>query len=255
MTALSLLRHAIGLLIGQPLKTLTVIGPALVLMIGLSVMISMTGPDLLTTPDEGTSDAILPNWLGLVALAFSYSLMAILWHRHTLSSLHALAPFSAPLVLSYLWRVVLLTTVQITVGLVLTIPLILSSQNGDAGNAGPALLSIILTTFVTQLILVWLSLRLSLILPAAAIGHPIRMTESWQYTLTLARPLWGIAALLAVFNTALMEVVSRFDLTKPHHTLIIELPVYIFEGLLIFSILTTLYARQVHGETLNPALV
>lgn len=253
MTALSLLRHAIGLLIRQPLKTLTVIGPALVLMIGLSVMIAMTAPDIPTSTDEGALDAIPPNWLELVALAFSYSLMAILWHRHTLSSLHAPMPLSAPLVLSYLWRVVLLTTVQITVGLVLTIPLILSSLNGEAGTAGPTLPSIILTTFLTQLILVWLSLRLSLILPAAAIGHPIRMKDSWQYTLALARPLWAIAALLAVFNTALMGIVSHFDLTKPHHTLMIEMPVYIAEGMLVFSILTTLYARQVHDEPLNVA--
>lgn len=251
MTALSLLRHAIGLLTRQPLKTVTVIGPALVLMIGLSLMIALTAPDILNTANTDDINTVPSNWILLAALTFSYSLMAILWHRHTLSTLQAPMPLTVSLVLSYLWRVVMLTAVQLAVSLVMVIPLILSSQNGGPDSTGPALISVILTSFMTHLVLVWLSLRLSLILPAAAIGSPIGMLDSWRYTFTLARPLWGIAALLAVFNTVLMGLVIRYDLTQPHHTLIIELPVYVFEGMLIFSILTTLYARQVHNERLN----
>lgn len=251
MTALSLLRHAVSLLTKHPLKTLTVIGPALLLMIVLSVGIALTAPDILTSTENGPLGAIPSNWLLLIALALSYSLMAILWHRHTLSGISTPPPMSASLILSYLWRVVLLTIIQITVSLALIVPLLLSSQNSGTAGSPPAFPSVVLTTFVTQLLLVWLSLRLSLILPASAIGRPIRLLQSWHYTLTLARPLWGVAALLAVFNTVLTIVVSRFELTTPLHTLMLELPVYVLEGLLIFSILTTLYARQVHNTPLN----
>ncbi|MEH6829917.1 MAG: hypothetical protein V7661_03670 [Sulfitobacter sp.] len=252
MTAISLLRHAIGLLTMQPLKTLTVIGPALALMIGLSILIAFTAPDILANADSSPLGAVPSNWILLVALALSYSLMAILWHRHTLSGLGTPPPLSATLLLSYLWRVVLLTGIQISLSLALIVPLLVSSQHSGAEGEAPAFLSVILTTFVTQLLLVWLSLRLSLILPAAAIGAPIRMVQSWRYTSPVARTLWSIAAILAIFNTVLTIVVTRFDLTTPIHTLVLELPVYVFEGMLIFSILTTLYARQVHDTPMNP---
>ena len=189
MTAFGLLRHAIGLLTCRPLKTLTVIGPALVLMIGLSIVIALSAPDILTSADQGPLGALPSNWLLLLALALSYSWMAILWHRHTLSTLGAPLPLSVPIILSYLWRVVLLTAIQITVSLALTIPLLVSSQSSEAGAGGPAFHSIILTTFATQLLLGWLSLRLSLILPASAIGRPIRLMQSWHYTTALARQL------------------------------------------------------------------
>lgn len=251
MTALGLLRHAIGLLTKKPLKTLIVIGPALLLMIVLSVIIALSAPEILSIADDGPWSAVPSNWYLLLGLALSYSLMAILWHRHTLTTLSAPLPLSARIVLSYLWRVIVLTAVQITVSLALIVPLLVSSQSSYTPETGPALQSILLTTFFSQLVLVWLSLRLSLILPAAAIGRPLGIVQSWRFTAALARPLWGVAAMLALFNTALTMVVTRFDLTTPFHTLVLELPVYVIEGMIIFSILTTLYARQVHNADIR----
>ncbi|WP_299023894.1 hypothetical protein [uncultured Sulfitobacter sp.] len=248
-TALALLRHALGLLTEAPLKTLAVVAPALVLMCGVGAITALTAPELLaldpTNPDLQSIKSVRLSAILLGTFILSYALMAILWHRHTLGSIRKPQPMTAPLIGGYLWRVVALALIQLVAGLALVIPLLIASQSGTAGARPPALPSMMLTTFITQLLLLWLSLRLSLILPAAALGRPISMRVSWQHTLPLTRPLWGVAAVLALVNTALTGLTTLFDLSRPVHALVLELPIYIIEGLLIFSVLTTLYARQI----------
>ena len=87
MTALSLLRHATGLLTTQPFKTLIVIRPALLLIIGLSILIMFTTSGALTGSENLSQPTIPSNWPLFVALGTSCSLMALLWHRHTLTDL------------------------------------------------------------------------------------------------------------------------------------------------------------------------
>jgi hypothetical protein len=256
MTALQLLRQAIGLLTDNPLKTLVVVGPAAALMVAVCVVTALSAPELLSIGATNVVPANLPlGWMSAVLLGvfvFSYALMAILWHRYTLGDTHVSQPMSTPLVLGYLWRVLMLALIQLAISLAFIIPLILSSQNGNGAVQSPALPSILLTTFISQLLLVWASLRLSLILPAAAIGRPIRMLHSWRYTRNLARPLWGVAAVLALLNTTITALVTSAGLKSPAFVLAFELPIYILEGLLIFSILTTVYARQVQQNPPSP---
>ena len=154
--------------------------------------------------------------------------------------------------MGYLGRVLALALIQLVVSLALVIPLVISSTSAAPDGGSPALASMMLTTFVSQLILLWLSLRLSLILPAAALGRPLAMSLSWRYTSPLARPLWGVAAALAFVNTAFTGLLTLLELTAPAHVVAFELPVYILEGLLIFSVLTTLYALQIQKRAPLP---
>lgn len=248
LTAANLLQQAVGLLTHSPLKTLTVVAPALVLMAGVGVFAAVAAPELLITGPSQAHIADLSSGVMtmtvLAAFMVSYAMMAVLWHRHTLAETRNAQPLSARLLLGYLWRVLALAMVQLVVSLALVIPLVLFSRGADGGSGTPALASVLLSTFITQLVLLWLSLRLSLILPAAALGKPIRMTLSWRYTQPIARSLWGVAAALALTNTALTGLVTLLDFASPGHRLAIELPIYVLEGLLIFSVLTTLYSLQ-----------
>ncbi len=250
-TALKLLHHAIGLLTRRPLETARVIAPAVVLMGGIGAITALAAPEMLlvsmSNPEiEGASVSLLPIIL-LTAFVLSYALMAILWHRHTLAASIAPEPMTLRLLCGYVWRVVMLALIQLGVSLILVMPLLLAERS--AGGSTPSTYSILLTTFVTQLVLLWLSLRLSLILPAAALGRPISLGHSWKRTTRLSRPLWGVAALLALINTALAVLVAVFGPLSPGHALVLELPVYVIEGLLIFSVLTTLYAQLIQKST------
>lgn len=255
ITARSLLQNAVSLLTRNPLKTVTVVAPALILMCGVSLITALMAPDVLRiSPDNPDlsqlANGLLPLFL-IAGFVLSYALMAILWHRHTLRDRPAPHPMSFALVLGYLWRVIGLALIQLVASLALVMPLMIISQTGDTVARPPALASIVLTTFVTQLILLWLSLRLSLILPAAALGNQMPLAESWRHTDTIARPLWGVAAALALVNTAFTAITTFFELTAPGHVVALELPVYIIEGLLIFSVLTTLYSLLVQKDAAN----
>jgi hypothetical protein len=247
MTALNLLGQAVRLLVQNPLKTLKVVGPAVALLLLVSVLIALAAPELLTIGTAGfDQDAMTFGWRagGLLAVFIvSYALMAILWHRFTLGHGTHAKPVSLPLLFGYLWRVGALALIQITVSLAVIVPLVIASQTADGDR--PAVLSVLIATFMSQLLLVWLSLRLSLILPATAIGAPIRMRQSWDYTYSIARPLWSVAAALALINTSLRALVAFLDLENPLFVVALELPIYVIKGLLVLSILTTLYEWQV----------
>lgn len=248
ITALTLFKYALHLLTRSPLKTLEVVTPALVLMGAVGVFAAVTAPDLLANgPLLGDIDSFRDGLrMGGIALAFmfSYALMAILWHRHTLSDTCTPRRMSISLLAGYLWRVFALSLIQLAASFAMVVPLVVFSRTAQSADATPALASMLISTFITQLVLLWLSLRLSLILPAAALGKPIRMAQSWRYTVSIARPLWGVAAVLALSNTVLTGLVTAIDLASPGYRLAIELPVSVLEGLLIFSVLTALYSVQ-----------
>lgn len=250
-TAFKLLHHAIGLLTCSPLVTARVVAPAVILMAGIGIITALVAPEMLlvnmSNPDiDNASISLLPVVL-LAAFILSYALMAILWHRHTLCARLAPEPMTARLLCGYVWRVIMLALIQLGVSLILVTPLMLADHSAS-GNS-PSIYSILLTTFVTQLVLVWLSLRLSLILPAAALGRPITLGHSWNRTSDLSRPLWGVAAMLALLNTVLTVLMALFGPLSPGYALVLELPIYVIEGLLIFSVLTTLYAQLIQKSS------
>lgn len=252
LSAFTLLHHAIDLLTRRPFQTVKVVAPGLILMLGVTVLTATLAPELLTPTATGPqigfwTGGALPAAL-IAAFVLSYALMAVLWHRHTLSSTRVLRPLGPMLILQYLWRVGLLTVIQLTASLILVLPLTLSAQASAPDTGGPAIPSILLTTFITQLVLVWLSLRLSLILPAAALGRPISLMRSWTLTKRMSRALWGVAFLLALINTVLTATINLLAPPTLERMLALELPIYVAEGLLIFSVLTALYAHLIQKD-------
>lgn len=248
ITTFHLLQNSVGLLTRKPLKTVTVLAPAFVLMAMVGVFATIAAPEFLSAGDarKGASTARSGGAYiaALAAFVLSYAMMAILWHRYTLHDMGTQKPISLKLVLGYVWRALALTAIQIFFYLALLIPLIIHLRSSNASAAAPALLSILLSTFVTQLVLLWLSLRLSLILPAAALGQSISMKMSWHYTEPVTRPIWGVAAILALANTLITSLFTLIGQSSPSQRLMIEMPVYVLQGLLIFSVLTTLYSLQ-----------
>ncbi|MEQ6248437.1 hypothetical protein ABMC89_06055 [Sulfitobacter sp. HNIBRBA3233] len=251
---MKLMRHAIALLTHNPFQTIRVVAPGLALMIGVIAITVVFAPDLLTYSTANPKvDTLRWSGLPLVLVAsfiLSYALMAVLWHRYTLSASRKPHPLGPMLILGYLWRVTLLAAIQLGASLALILPLTFAQQNGGGVIGGPALPSILLTTFLTQLILLWFSLRLSLILPAAALGRPITLLQSWRLTQTMTRALWGVSTLLALLNTVLTATINSLAPPTAGRTLVIELPIYVLEGLLIFSVLTTLYAQLIQKKRL-----
>lgn len=246
-----IVRHALAMLLARPGTTLRVIAPAIVMMAAVGILALFAVPSLLVmqSADPSTLQGLdRPLTAAGLAVAFvtGYALMAILWHRHALSSAGPKA-FSAKLFIGYMWRVVLLALIQLGFSILIVVPLLLSSGGGDGAPSEPNVLAVFITTFLAQLLLIWVSLRLSLILPAAALGTPMSMSESWQHTASVVRPLWGVAAILAALNSVLTLLTGLLSTRTPTMALTVDLPVYMIQGLLIFGVLTTLYSFLVQS--------
>ncbi|MEP3440633.1 MAG: hypothetical protein ABJN72_04055 [Sulfitobacter sp.] len=257
ITARNLLQTAVGLLTKSPLTTVTVVAPALVLMCGVSLITATIAPGLLQIGPGSTnittfSEGVTPLAL-VLGFALSYALMAILWHRHTLCGRCTTKPLGLRIIAGYLWRVVALALIQLAASLTMVIPLMILHEAGNSHATPPSTASMLLTTFVSQTVILWLLLRLSLILPAAALGASMPMTTSWKHTKQIARALWGVAAALALLNTCFTALATMLALGPSAQAMVFELPVYVIDGLLIFSVLTTLYSRLVPSDIAETA--
>ncbi|MDF1728767.1 MAG: hypothetical protein P1U53_13575, partial [Sulfitobacter sp.] len=116
------------------------------------------------------------------------------------------------------------------------------------GGGGQILL--VLLTLASGVILLAIGLRLSLILPAAAVETRMTLPDSWEATKPLSRTIWSLALLLTAINLA----VSALTALLPEPDLIgftIGAVIFILEGLVLVSVLTTLFGHLVEGRPLH----
>lgn len=261
-TALALISHAIRMLVFETGTTLKVVMPAILLVLGSTLASVVLLPDAIAALQAHPEDMVLPSGgeLGLLALfglcaLMGYVLMAILWHRHVLLSEtdHAddLRP-SASIVLSYVWRAILVGLMQ----LLATIPIVIGTAaigaviGMTAGLGGSAFLGLVIG-LLASVVFVWIALRLSVVLPAAALGQPMKIFESWRETAPISGPLWGVAALLAAINIGINGLAAMILPEAAVVSALISACVYMIEGLVFVSVLTTLYGHLVERRTLG----
>lgn len=239
--AVLIIAHALRILLGKPLVTLRVIAPALIVLGATGLLALFVAPNMLLIDHLRSSAHPLSSPVLTIAISLifviGYGLLAILWHRHVLRA-SAHARLSPLLFGRYMMRVLFLGLIQLSVSVTLVLPLLFAEGTG----ARPSFLAILMVTFLAQLLMLWVSLRFSLILPAAALGRPMSLIQSWRHTDDLARTLWGVAAILAAVNTGISAMLDLTNTQAPIWALILQLPLYILQGLLIFGVLTTLYA-------------
>lgn len=257
--AMAILAHALRMLTHEPGTTFRVIAPALFTVLINTVAAIIMAPEALialqSTPDTFVlpprSSIFLLTFLGLVGL-IGYALMAILWHRHVLlnetEGQTGLRP-GLSVILSYLWRAILLALVQFLVAIPIGVAIAIVGGVGAAISDGVALFFVV--GILAGVLFVWIALRLSVVLPAAALGNTMRISESWQATAPIANTLWGLAVLLAVLNVIISLATAAITPDGYAVAMVVQTVVYIVEGLVFISVLTTLYGHLVEGRSLG----
>ncbi|MEM7520793.1 MAG: hypothetical protein AAF307_07120 [Pseudomonadota bacterium] len=255
-TALAILSHALRMLIYDVSATFRVLLPAVLMVLGAVLAINVFAPEVAGLLSQQMAETALTEnpaqlyrfaLFGLIAV-LGYALMAVLWHRHVLlSDADAHIRPDARTFMTYLARAVAVSFLQFlaAIPLFLVIAAVDVSMNasGDsnfsfAGTAG---------TFV----LIWVALRLSVILPAAAIGETMSIRDSWVMTGTRPLELLGLAALLTGLN---MLIYAFSGLLIPDAGAVASLLstiVFMAEALIFVSVLTTLYGVLVEGRSLG----
>lgn len=257
-TALAILAHALRMLIFETTTTLRVIMPALVLVLGSAVVAIAFAADTITLLQSSPEDILAPNPNDLLILLIfgimgllGYALMAVLWHRHVLMNGTDGAVKLFPegsVFLGYVGRAILVGLVQ----MLASIPIMIAMGVLELALA-PALgpVSLVFIGVLGGIAFIWVALRVSLALPAAALGNPLTLRESWTMTAPVSSALWGVALLLAGLNMFVFAVSSALLPDQGYLSLIVHTVLYIIEGLVFVSVLTTLYGQIVEGRSLG----
>jgi len=252
--ATALFTHALNMLFYTPTITLRVILPAVLWVMGAAAVAGVLAGDALGAMDQTLENAAPPpmgQLLILIACGLAgilgYALMAILWHRYVLLNHDKteLRP-DAGLFGAYVWRAIVLGFAQFLAAIPIGLAMLL--LGGLAGSSPSALVLIGLAAGVAFL---WVALRLSLVLPAAALGRVMSVRDSWRATEPLGGTLWALAVLLAVVNTLLGVIASMMPSADPGLRLMLDSLLYLIEGLVFVSMLTTLYGHLIEGRELG----
>lgn len=256
-TALALLAHALRMLIFEVGTTIRVLTPAILLVLGCSIAIGLLAPEAVELFDAVPGEPLLlePSValtfliFGIIGL-FGYALMAILWHRHVLLNGEdgGVRP-GASLVFSYLWRAIVVGCVQLLAAIPVTLVIGILGAAFLQTGAGGTVTSLL--TLAGSVIFIWIALRLSVVLPAAALGRRMAVRESWNATQPVSGPLWGLAALLTGLNMLVSLVALAVVPTEGLLALTLGTVIFIAEGLIFISVLTTLYGHLVEGRSLG----
>ncbi|MGC1494249.1 MAG: hypothetical protein WA790_00460 [Sulfitobacter sp.] len=259
--AMAILAHALRMLVHEPGTTFRVITPALLLVLGSAIAAVVFASDAIVALQAASETMVLPPassilllfGLGLAGL-FGYALMAILWHRHVLLNGDArdsdLRPNSG-VILGYIWRAIILGFVQFLVAIPIGMAIAILGGIGAAFSGGVNVILFTIVGVAAGVVFIWVALRLSVVLPAASLGNIMRIGESWQVTAPAANALWGVAVLLAVINTILTFISTAIMPGDLGFSLVFQTVIYIIEGLVFVSVLTTLYGHLVEGRPLR----
>lgn len=259
---LAIIAHAIRMLIHEPGTTLRVILPGLAMVllstIAATVLVSdviaaLSGSNANAILQIAPADVLLMLALGLTGL-LGYALMAIHWHRHVLLNGPERARDLRPgwsVIAFYIWRAITVALVQMLAAVpILTALTVLAGFTGWQATPGQTGSSMILG-LLAGIAFVWIALRFSITLPAAAMGQRMGLLQSWIVSAPMSGAILSVAALLSLINVATSVTLSLLLPGPGPAGLLLETCVFLAEGIIFVSVLTTLYGHLVEKRPLG----
>ncbi|GGG78998.1 hypothetical protein GCM10011415_30080 [Salipiger pallidus] len=185
--------------------------------------------------------------LVLAVLALVTSLwIAVGWHRYALEGEEPAAflpRWRGSELGSYVWKSIV---IAFALGVVLAV---VGGIAVSAAMAVPGLLGIV--SFGLVGLISYLFFRVGLVLPAAAVGRPLTMRESWQATGDGDKAVLMLA-LIVIGAQVLISVPAMIDgNTSSVVSLIYSVVVNWFVTMIGVSILTTLYGHFIEGRPID----
>lgn len=187
-------------------------------------------------------------WFAIIGFAGLW--VAVAWHRFVLLEEHSgtlLPTLYGGQMLSYFGRGLLIGLLLMAIGF--AIGLVVGLVISPFMSSSPLIAGLILVIMV-RVPLSWVFYRYCLVLPAAALGEPMRLAESWAKTATISGGLFRLVLII----TAVSVIGEILGNLMSEAGLIVSLGftlAYQWSVLMIsISILTTLYGHLVEGREL-----
>ncbi|MEW2912108.1 hypothetical protein [Leisingera sp. JC11] len=248
----ALFSHSVGMLVrnfGDMLRVFLV--PTLLIVALFATFLRMTG---LWEILQWGAVTQLPENSGLSGPLFLVIVLSLLvgmwsvvaWHRFVLleeTPQGWLPRLEGSRVMAYFGRSVQIALVLICLMIpVLLVVLLLTTMLSGAGPAALQLINLPIAIFITYLVL-----RLSVILPAAALGADMGLRAAWNYTGNAFGDLLGLAAIMVAAQYA-AQFIAESLAASPTLAAGVSILVSAALALLNISLLTTLYGHYVEGR-------
>lgn len=247
--------HALRMVFGDLLTVLKVSLPVIiVIVVGVVFFLSQIETMMMQARMPGMG---MPSGIGglfgffllyLIAMIW----MAVSWHRYCLLAEYpgaVLPNFHGDRILAYIGKSVLLFIVFFIVGMVgsFVIGGIMAAGRGSGVMAalGGAL------GLVGVIFLMIAFYRLSLILPAAAIGQPLGLGEAWNATRNMTMTIVGVVIIAFLFFLIVNLVVMAITMVIPPLGAVSQIVLTWLQTVIGLSILTTIYGVAVEGRDID----
>lgn len=244
MKGWTIFTHSVGLAARNWKEALKIFLVPVALCVALFVVIG--GSIGLTAGDEPTgSVALLLLILPLVFVVIFWSVVS--WHRFVLLEEYPtgwIPPFRFDRILSYFGHGLLLGLVA----LVLMVPVI--ALMALFASIGGEVLSIIIV-IPAYIALVVIMYRLIPILPAAAIGKPLKLMESFNATKGATGAIIVLLLVLFGVNLGVQLAVAALMAIFPPLGILFSLAASLFLSIVNISVLTTFYGHYIEGRSID----
>ncbi|WP_369929765.1 hypothetical protein [Leisingera sp. XS_AS12] len=229
-------------------------GPVLIGLAVVYAMLASAGlPLTLMADQQALSQVFAAGGFGLTLLVVFLVMMAVQvwvfvsWHRFVLLEEYPsglLPAFRADRILAYVGNALLL----FLVGMAFLIPVagtavLAAGILGESGAAVSVLVAILFCLFMAVAIY-----RLTPILPAAAIGQPLKLRDAWDKTRGTTTTIVMLVVLLAVFNVLLQVVVDLSMAVFAPLGILFMILATLVATLVNVSVVTTFYGHYVEGR-------
>ncbi|OED49497.1 hypothetical protein AB838_06630 [Rhodobacteraceae bacterium (ex Bugula neritina AB1)] len=248
----ALFSHSVGMLVrnfGDLLRVFLV--PTLLIVAILATFLNSTGLwadmqlGVVTLLPEG-SGLLGPMFL-VVALSLLIGMWSVVaWHRFVLLEEIPqgwVPPLQGDRVLAYLGRSLQIVLVLICLMLsVVLVAMLFATILSGAGAPALSLLDLPLSIVFTYFVL-----RLSVLLPAAALGAAMGLREAWNTTSGAFGDLLGLSAILVALQYAAQFILDS-TAGSPTIAAVLSLVVSVALSLINISLLTTLFGHYAEGR-------
>ncbi len=255
MQGLEIFVHSVKMVLRNLKQALQIsLVPALIggmIVIALSVLFGISFEDISTEPnglpDAASSGAIAGFLLSVLLSIFTIMLWIVVsWHRFVLLEEYPvgfLPAFRSDRVLAYFGRLLML----MLLAAVAMIPAMFVV--GMLGQA-PAVVGI-LVWFLVVVLLTVAFYRVSPILPGAAIGRNLKLSEAWQATAGAEGAIVLLVILSALFQMLLQFLASILLFVPIIGPLVVVFAMMLVVPLINVSILTTIYGVFIEKRELS----
>lgn len=229
-------------------------GPVLIGLAAVFALLASAGlPLTLMGDQQALSQALAAGSFGLTLMVVFLIIIAVQiwvfvsWHRFVLLEEYPgglLPAFRGDRMLAYVGNALLI----FLVGLAIMIPagVIAALVGGIAGEGGAAAVVLVIILFV--LFMAVAVYRLTPILPAAAIGQPLKLRDAWDKTRGTTGTIVLLVVLLAVFNVLLQVVVDLSMAVFAPLGILFMILATLVATLVNVSVVTTFYGHYVEGR-------